>query len=257
MKIYIDLFFLFNIIMDTIIIVSVSILLKRRTNYFRIILSSLLGGIFSLLLFAKVNKIIIEIISIILISITAFGYKNIKYLIKNIIYMYLFSVLLGGVIYLFNIRVSTKPIVSYLIMIIISIEVMVLYVKEMKKIKNVYNNTYKVDIYFKDEEKISLNGFVDTGNNLYDPYQKRPIILVSNKYYHEDNFILVPYSTVNDHGLLKCIKIDKICIDGTTIKKEVLVSFSDSPILIDGVDVILHKDLVKGWLNVKIIKKII
>lgn len=246
MKIYIDLFFIFNIIMDTIIIVSVSILLKRRTNYFRIIFSSLLGGIFSLLLFAKVNKIVIEITSIILISITAFGYKNIKYLIKNIIYMYLFSVLLGGVIYLFNVRVSTNPFVSYLIMIIISIEVMVLYVKETKKIKNVYNNTYKVDIYFKDEEKVSLNGFVDTGNNLYDPYQKRPIILVSNKYYREDNFILVPYSTVNDHGLLKCIKIDKIFIDGTIIKKEVLVSFSDSPILIDGVDVILHKDLVKG-----------
>ena len=112
--------------------------------------------------------------------------------------------------------------------------------------KNIYNNYYKVDIYFKDKEKISLTGFVDTGNNLYDPYKKRPIILISNKYKREDRFILVPYHTINGEGLLKCIKPDIIFIEGIGYKGNVLISFSDSPKLIDGVDVILHKDLMKG-----------
>jgi len=246
MRIYIDLFFLFNVVMDMIIIMSVSILLKRNTNYFRIIMSSLIGGFSSLILFTSVDKIVIEILSIIFMVLIAFGYRNIRYMIKNIIYVYMLSILLGGLIYLFNIRVTTNVLFSYLIIIVISSEVMILYIKENKKMKNIYNNYYKVDIYFKGKEKLSLIGFVDTGNNLYDPYKKRPIILVSNKYIRDDKFILVPYHTISGEGLLKCIKPDIIFIDGIEYKDNVLVSFSDSPNLIEGIDVILHKDFMKG-----------
>ena len=243
---YIDLFFIFNFIIDFIITLSVSIILKRKSSYIRMILSSLLGGVSSLLLFTSLNKILIEIISIILMVVISFGYKGIRYVIKNILYMYILSTLLGGIIYLFNIKVSNNVFLSYLIIIIIAIEVMVLYIKENKKMKNIYNNYYKVDIYFKSNDKLSLIGFVDTGNNLYDPYKKRPIILISNKYYRNDNFILVPYHTLSGNGLLKCIKPDIIFIEGIGYKGNVLVGFSDSPNLIDGIDVILHKDVMKG-----------
>lgn len=247
MKMYIDLFFIFNFIIDFIITLSVSIILKRKSSYIRMILSSLLGGVSSLLLFTSLNKILIEIISIILMVVISFGYKGIRYVIKNILYMYILSTLLGGIIYLFNIKVSNNVFLSYLIIIIIAIEVMVLYIKENKKMKNIYNNYYKVDIYFKSNDKLSLIGFIDTGNNLYDPYKKRPIILISNKYYRDDNFILVPYHTLSGNGLLKCIKPDIIFIEGIGYKGNVLVGFSDSPNLIDGIDVILHKDVMKGW----------
>lgn len=243
---YIDLFFIFNFIIDFIITLSVSIILKRKSSYIRMILSSLLGGVSSLLLFTSLNKILIEIISIVLMVVISFGYKGIRYVIKNILYMYILSTLLGGIIYLFNIKVSNNVFLSYLIIIIIAIEVMVLYIKENKKMKNIYNNYYKVDIYFKSNDKLSLIGFVDTGNNLYDPYKKRPIILISNKYYRNDNFILVPYHTLSGNGLLKCIKPDIIFIEGIGYKGNVLVGFSDSPNLIDGIDVILHKDVMKG-----------
>lgn len=246
MKIYIDLFFLFNVIMDMTIITSTSILLKRKTSTMRIILSALVGGISSLFLFTSINKILIEILTIIVMVIIAFRYENIRYTCKNILYMYILSTLLGGIVYLFNIKVSSSTFWTYFIIIIIAIEVMVLYIKEIKKMKNIYNNYYKVDIFFKDREKLSLIGFVDTGNNLYDPYKRRPIILVSNKYYREGNFILVPYYTSSGEGLLKCIKPDIIFIEGIGYKGNVLVGFSDSSRLIDGVDVILHKDLMKG-----------
>ena len=246
MKMYIDLFFIFNFIIDFIITLSVSIILKRKSSYIRMILSSLLGGLSSLLLFTSLNKILIEIISIVIMVVISFGYKGIRYVIKNILYMYILSTLLGGIIYLFNIKVSNNVFFSYLIIIIIAIEVMVLYIKENKKMKNIYNNYYKVDIYFKSNDKLSLIGFVDTGNNLYDPYKKRPIILISNKYYRDDNFILVPYHTLSGNGLLKCIKPDIIFIEGIGYKGNVLVGFSYSPNLIDGIDVILHKDVMKG-----------
>lgn len=246
MKMYIDLFFIFNVIMDYIIIMSTNILLKRRTSYIRMILSSLIGGISSLVLFTSLNKIVIEIVSIVIMVLISFGYKGIRYLINNILYMYVLSTLLGGIIYLFNIKVSNSMFLTYLIIIVISIEIMILYIKENKKMRSIYNNNYKVDIYFKDREKLSLIGFVDTGNNLYDPYKKRPVIIVHNKYIKEDKYILVPYHTINGNGLLKCIKPDIIFIDGIGYKGNVLIGFSDSFNFGDGVDVILHKDIMRG-----------
>lgn len=246
MEMYIDLFFIFNVIMDYIIIMSTNILLKRRTSYIRMILSSLIGGISSLVLFTSLNKIVIEIVSIVIMVLISFGYKGIRYLINNILYMYILSTLLGGIIYLFNIKVSNSMFLTYLIIIVISIEIMLLYIKENKKMRSIYNNYYKVDIYFKDREKLSLIGFVDTGNNLYDPYKKRPVIIVHNKYIKEDKYILVPYHTINGNGLLKCIKPDIIFIDGIGYKGNVLIGFSDSFNFGDGVDVILHKDIMKG-----------
>lgn len=246
MRIYIDLFFLFNIIMDIIIITSVSILLKRNTTYKRILISSLLGGLSSLMLFTSINRLLLELITIILMVIIAFKYKNIRYFLTNILYTYILSILLGGLIYLFNSKVTLNIYLNYLVIIILSIEVMTLYIKENKKIKNTYNNYYKVDIYFKDKEKISLTGFLDTGNNLYDPYKKRPIILVDKKYQKEDKFILVPYHTINGEGLLKCIKPEKVYIEKIGYKTNLLVAFSSSPSTINGVEVLLHKDLMKG-----------
>lgn len=247
MKIYIDLFFIFNYLMDFAILLSTSTLIKRNTSLKRIILSSLLGAVSSLLILLPISRILIQIIFIILISIIAFGYKNIRYTIKNIFYIYVLSLFLGGLIYLFNIKVSSSPILTYAIILIISCEALVLYVKEMKRVKENYNNYYKVDIYFKDNDKLSLVGFLDTGNNLHDPYQKRPIIIVSSKYTKEGNYLLVPYYTINNKGMLKCLKPEKVYIDDVLYPKQVLVAFSQSPMNIDGgIDVILHKDLMKG-----------
>ena len=198
------------------------------------------------MLFTSINRLLLELITIILMITIAFKYKNIRYFLTNILYTYILSILLGGLIYLFNSKVTLNIYLKYLVIIILSIEVMTLYIKENKKIKNTYNNYYKVDIYFKDKEKISLIGFLDTGNNLYDPYKKRPIILVDKKYQKEDKFILVPYHTINGEGLLKCIKPEKVYIEKIGYKNNLLVAFSSSPSTINGVEVLLHKDLMKG-----------
>ena len=243
MKIYIDLYFIFNIMIDAIIIMGVSSILKRRTNIIRIIISSLIGGFSSLLLFTNINKIIVEIISIIIMTIISFKYKSIRYTIKNIFYMYIVSTLLGGILYLFNIKINNS-LLYYIVILVIGVEVTILYIKEIHKLKNNYNNYYKVDIYL-DKDILSLVGFIDTGNNLYDPYKHRPIILVNKKYKGDDKYILVPYHTASGEGLLTCIKPNYITINNNKITN-VLVGFSDNINLIEGVDVILHKSIMRG-----------
>ncbi len=69
---------------------------------------------------------------------------------------------------------------------------------------------------------------------------------VDKKYQKEDKFILVPYHTINGEGLLKCIKPEKVYIEKIGYKTNLLVAFSSSPSTINGVEVLLHKDLMKG-----------
>ena len=81
MKLYLDLIFLINIWFDFLLLLSVSILLKRNTKLKRIILGSLFGGITIFILFIKLNSIelfIYKIITSIIMILISFSYKNIK-----------------------------------------------------------------------------------------------------------------------------------------------------------------------------------
>ena len=141
MKIYIDLFFLLNIIMDAIVITSVSILLKRRTTTPRIVVSSIIGGIISLLLFTSLNKILIEVTSVLIMVLIAFKYVDIRYTLKNIFYMYTTGIFLAGFIYLINVNLIptiNNYLLNVIILIIISPIITVIYIKSIKKRNQIF-----------------------------------------------------------------------------------------------------------------------
>ena len=59
MTIYIDIIFLENIIMNSIILYATSIIIKQKTKFFRIIISSGIGAIYSIALYLTNLKILI------------------------------------------------------------------------------------------------------------------------------------------------------------------------------------------------------
>ena len=256
MKVYVDLLFLINIFFDFVLLLSVSLILRRNTKKYRLILGSLVGGLSIIFLFFKISSVIfffIKIFIAILMCIVSFGYKDFRYMLKNILYLYLVSIVLGGALYLLNIEFSykNKGIIFYhngiginiFVIMFITPILMYFYVKEMKDLKNNYSKYYDVDIYFKDK-KVSIIGFLDTGNNLVDPYKKRPIVIVYEgiiSKYISDKFLLVPYSGINS-GILKCVKVTKIVVSGIEFKN-ILVGLSSKKIYIDGVDCILNNNM--------------
>ena len=69
----------------------------------------------------------------------------------------------------------------------------------LKTEKNNYSKYYDVDIYFKDK-KVSIIGFLDTGNNLVDPYKKQPIVIVYEgiiSKYKNNKLLLINYRKIN------------------------------------------------------------
>ena len=218
-----------NFFFDFILLLSVSILLRRNVSIYKILGGSFIGGVSILFLFIDLNSLTLFIykfmISILMILVS-FGYKSIKYTFKNILYLYTASIILGGFLYFLNVEFSYQQ-----------------YVKQGLWLKNNYSNYYKVTIYY-DNKKYLLNAFLDTGNNLVVPFTKKPVILV-NKKIKVDKFFYIPYKGVNNQGTIKCFKADKIEINNL-VKKNIIVGLLNEKIKIDGVDCLLNKKLLEG-----------
>lgn len=259
MKIYIDLILLLNFGFDFLLLLSVSLILKRNTELYKLLLGAFIGSISVLTLFIKINSMqlfLIKIIISILMTITSFKYKNIKYTLKNILYLYISSIVLGGALYLLNIELTyknqgiifykNKMSINFIILVIISPIILYIYTKECKNLRNNYSNYHKVEIKIRDKI-IKCTGFVDTGNKLKDPYKKRPIILMNNNYLDNNlNKIFVPVHTILGTNLIECIKIQELKIDNTIIKQEVLLGFINKKIKIDGIECLLNNEIMEG-----------
>lgn len=263
MKIYVDLLFFINFAFDFLLILTTSIILKRNASINRILVSSFIGGLSLLVLFININSLTLFIIKFIisfLMIITAFSYKNIRYTIKNLIYFYSSSIILGGFLYYLNIEFSYKHkgiifyhnglSINYIVLIILSPVILYLYIRQFKSFKQNYSKYYEVTIYLDSNKKINATAYLDTGNTLCDPYFNYPVILINKKkIIHDINefgMILVPYKTICEESLLKCIKIEKILIKGVGEKNKVLLGLIEDNIKIDGIDCILNNKLMEG-----------
>ena len=263
MKLYLDLLFLLNFFFDFLLLLTTSMILRRNTQIKRIFLGSFVGALSIFLLFLPFPSflffIIKLVISIIMVLIT-FGFRDIHYTIRNLYYLYSVSILLGGFLYLLNVEFSYKQegLVFYhhglginvVVLFVLAPLILYTYIKQTRKLKYHYSNYYNVDIYLKDGTIQNFTAFLDTGNQLFDPYLRRPIILVCEKdlpfQFDLSASLLVPYHGVNDSGLLKCIIPDYIYIYGVGKKDHVLVGIAHDKIDIDGVNCILHTKLLEG-----------
>ena len=250
--VYVELLVVQDLIYNYIILLGVSILLTRITNFKKIFLSSVIGTIPLIFLSLDINnglKFLIYFTFSIIMSLITFHYKDIVYTIKNIVYMYLISIFIAGGINLININILPN-IDSYLLnvflLILIAPILSFIYIRSITNFKNTYSNYYKVDIYIDEKEKISLTAFLDTGNKLIDPYKHRPIIIVNESLIDISNkkILLVPYNTINTNDLLKCIIPNKIFIHNIGYKKNFLIGLMNE-INIDGVDCILNPKLLE------------
>ena len=152
--------------------------------------------------------------------------------------LYVVSIFLGGSIYLINDSLGYKVSsflfinngysINLIILLIISPIIIYLYVKEFVSLKKKLNTTYNVTIKI-NNKKIKLEGFLDTGNKLIDPYFHRPIILLSKKYIdlRGEKIIYVPFSSLNNNGLLKCIIPEYILIDNKKYNN-ILIGISEN-----------------------------
>ena len=210
MKIYLDLVFLLNFSYDLLLLMTVDIALKRHMKFERLLLGAILGAVSLVILFIPINNIVLFVFKIlvsILMLLISFGYKSIKYMADNFIYLYMCSVILGGFLYFLSLEFSYKNeglifyfdgfSINYIVLIILAPIILFLYIN--------------VSICFKNGKTLNCNGFLDTGNKLRDPITHKYVILLSKKllvpYINNKSPIYVTYKVVGYSVLVECFSI--------------------------------------------------
>lgn len=187
--------------------------------------------------------------------IITFNFKDIKYTFINLVYLMILSVIVGGSLYLINIEAGYENVgmifftngesLNVFILILVAILVVLIYIKLEKKYKSDLSCYYEVLIENKGCS-YNLVGFIDTGNDLYDPYFHKPVLILNKNYnnlFDSEKFVLVPFNTINSNGLMKCFFIDKVVVKNKGIYFNCLVGISEEKFNISGVDIILNKNL--------------
>ena len=194
--IYLDIIFLENVIMNSIILYATSIILKIKTKFMRIFISSIIGSIYAIILYITNLKIYTSIISKILLSIimvyVAYNPQNVKKLWKQIFIFYLTSFVFGGVsLYLIyvikpqDILIENGMFIGEYVLKVIMLAAIVAYFVIKISLKIIKTKFSPKDMYCK--IKFKLNGktvetkaMIDTGNLVKEPITNTPVIIVES-----------------------------------------------------------------------------
>lgn len=239
MIIYLDIIFFENIILDLIILIITGIIRKIKMNKIRIIIASLLGSIYAVLKIIKgidfgvIEKVLIAVI----MNIIAFYPQNVLNLLKTLAIFIIVTFIIGGL----NLAlVESLGIKNINITILSGIMGSFLIRKVMKYNKEkLTSKDFIVNLEIKINNKIiKLKAFVDSGNQLKDPFTKESVVIIQKDKLDYEKIInggenrirIIPYKSVgSDKSIMLGIKPDYIKINN--IKKEnVVLAFCDNKI---------------------------
>ena len=254
MTIYIDGILFLNFFFDFLLLLTVTIILKRNVSIFRIILGAFIGSLTILILFCKISSLQLFFLKIylsFLMIIATFGYKNLKYFLTNIGFLYMVSIVQGGFLYFLNVTFSYdhKGImffnqgisVNVIFLIVISPIILYFYIKQIKIFKLKISSCFKTNIYI-GRKILNLNGYLDTGNTLC--YKNKMVILTNIDNNFKNKKIYIPYMTVGGSGLIECIKVRKVEVIGLGVFENIYLGFNNN-FKLAGADVLLN-GLMKG-----------
>jgi stage II sporulation protein GA (sporulation sigma-E factor processing peptidase) len=232
----------------------------------------------------------------VLMILTAFGRMKGSDLLKQFIVLNLITYFVGGLMnsiyYQTNLRMYLLSLgkslllsnVSWLYVVgsVIGIVILVLL---LLRLFSWYHRsspeTYEVELHF-EGRSVSTRGLMDSGNCLYDPIYKRPVMVIENslindlltpdfakdietaKTYLEGNELdtgswdmgadsllrlrFIPYRSVGKSGMLLGVQLDKVLIrtgKETICNEKVTAAFCDNPLSSkEEYHVILHKELL-------------
>ena len=198
MVFYLDLILLLNFMLDYFLLLATGKLLNRPVKHLRIALAAGVGALYTLSFFLPKQSFFSLFISKLLLSLViiliAFGFKHLLAFVQTLATFYMISFITGGgviaVQYFFNIQHdvvngiyisrSSSP-VLILTLIVVAFG-RVLYfakgtVKSLTRKNIVQQKIVEVEVFI-NEQSYLCKGLIDTGNQLYDPITRKPVMII-------------------------------------------------------------------------------
>ena len=201
MAVYLDVIWLLNFMFDSFLLYLTALILKRDILYWRMFVGGFVGSIIILLSITPLNNFsghpVVKLLFSIVMILIVFGFKRFKYFISGLMIFYLVTFLVGGALIgthyfiqfdmdltssvaLASIKGFGDPI-SWLFVVLGFPIVWHLSRKNFENIevtKIQHNQLIMVSIMI-GGQKYHFKGLVDSGNQLYDPISKMPVMFVS------------------------------------------------------------------------------
>lgn len=201
LTIYVDVVLIENLIMNYIILLATGLILKIKIKHIRLILSSLLGAVYSIVAYSDIlaiyTSMIVKIILSVLMVYIAFYPQNLKKLWKDLLFFYLTSFVFGGVAFALIYIIKPQDILmknglflgTYPLKTIIlgSIIAFLLITTTFAIVKNKIS---KKDLFCEIEIKlndkvIKTRAMLDTGNMLKEPITNTPVVVIERSLLYE------------------------------------------------------------------------
>lgn len=257
--IYIDILIVINFIIDFLILDMVRMVLNINVTYKRIIISSLISAVTSLVILMPNYPSLLNIAISALIIFISYGKCRFKTYLKRLTCFYAINFGFSGIIIAIYMCSNNKEIIfnsNYIYFYISPISLIILtlicyiilyFVKRIMGKQLVAERicTLSVKIF---DKQYNFKAKVDTCCDLKEPFSNNPVIvaeksLFSNNIITENNVRLVPFSSLGGEGILKAVKIDELIIDNTLINKIVYLGLCNN-ILHGEVKALIPNDII-------------
>lgn len=201
MTIYIDVVFLENLLMNSIILVASGIILKKKIKWIRTILASSLGAIYTIIGYISVleiySNLILKVILSILIIYIAFNPQTVKQLWKELLIFYLTSFVFGGVAFALiyvvkpqdilmknGLFLGTYPLKTVLLAAIVAFIIIIAAFAIVKTKFSKKDMFCDVEVEL-NNKIIKTRAMIDTGNLLKEPITNTPVIVLEHTLLYE------------------------------------------------------------------------
>lgn len=243
--IYVDVFFFINMFVDFLLLFLLKRIIRSNVKYYRLILSSVIGACFSFSALLPFNhfpiNIFINILSLSILSLICFGFKNIKQFLKNTTILLIISFLFSGaMIYLYTAFKPESMIIinnavyfniSPLMLILLSCLIYFLLFLIKKVFKNHTNSflVHNVRFKYKDNE-YNVKCKTDSGLNLKEPFSGDNVIVIeSSEVYIADKSAMrvIPFHSLGGNGIIYGFKAEFVFIDAKRINEEIYIGLCE------------------------------
>lgn len=240
--VYADILIIINFLMNYLLLRANAILTDQPFKSVRLVFSSFIGSLFSLIIYIEnipsfVNTLI-KILYMTVLLLTAFKIKSIKIFLKHFFTFFSVNMIFGGImlalnvflfpetslynngIVYFDIDILTLTVVSVICYLMINL------INGFIRNKTPHGCNYTIRIFYKNKFTQG-NALYDSGNKLCDCFSGKPVIIVDKKFINNiteekiesmKNYRLIPFSTINGNGTIPAFMADKveIVISGKT-----------------------------------------
>lgn len=301
MKVYLDVIWALNLLFDTFLLYLTAIILKRQVKLWRLVLGGTIGSLLIILAItpfhAAAGHPAGKLFFSIMMVLAAFGYKRFRFFFKSLMTFYVTTFLLGGTLtgvhyfIQFDMNLASNVAMNHIkgfgdpiswLFVLLGFPLAWHFSRrnieqfEMTKIQ--YESLADVEVKFM-EMDFNVKGLIDSGNQLYDPISKMPVMILAigecldtmpgeivkiaenpdcvlsgNGDFSpqlENRMRIIPCKVVGqEHQLIIAFQPESIVIttnEGTFIAEKGLISFTAQELSADGsFHCIIHPKMLAG-----------